>query len=226
MTLIYTNDFCRERSRSAPQLVYGWYSYELTQKKIPFVGLYCVGDQCVSDNGFYLKLVVPKNIFNYSFDEKCSIESYSEIFLDDGNSSTWQNGNNPPLPVNLTKVSGPSWKSKANLLLKRSGVEVSKWDLGEIAGSEFIDDIKILAQKVGQEFIYVILRYSYPSNPGSMGFGNCGAGVEEFIAYVEIDQSFEIRSFEKIQTNSCIDSIYDVIVEYDIQKPERGMKRK
>ena len=102
-------------------------------------------------------------------------------------------------------------------------IEVASIDLSEISGNEYIEDVEVLEQGTKKGHLHLIFRYSYQSNPGSYGRGSCGAGIEEFVGYIRVDGNFEVDTFDKLQTQSCIDSNAVVEVEYDKGHPEFGI---
>lgn len=117
-----------------------------------------------------------------------------------------------------------NWKTKAIITLEINNHEIANFDLTSLTKNEFIEKVKIIAQKRVNQSFHLILEYYHQSNPGSFGYGMCGAGIEEFIGYLKVNQDFDIEQFDQIQTLSCINSIdlTDQII-FDKENPELGI---
>ena len=209
-------------TRYTPRVVYGWYSYDNIGKKIPLVGHVCYADMCENS----MKLFVPENIFNYSFDENCDVINAREAFTTPQGKSamTWQIAEKERLSVELNVKEEFTWETKAYLEVFVNNIEMVSINFSEIAKNDYIESIEVIAEKVVNNNLHLIIRYSHQSNPGSFGGGNCGAGIEEFISYVKIDENFNPLNFHEIQSSSCIYNIYDKETEYDLSKPQDGIR--
>lgn len=209
--------------RWTPRLIYGWYMYDKIGKKIPIVGHVCYADACES----YLKIFVPEDPVNYSFDENCNLSGAKEVFEQKIGSDIleWQSKGGPKYPVQLTTAHAIDFSTKASLILKINGIDVGNYDLNKLAKNDYIETIELLTYKRDDNKFHLIFKYAHQSNPGSYGYGMCGAGSEEFIGHLTINSQLEVDSFYSIQTHSCIES-YEVEVMYDVNQPELGVKRK
>ena len=217
---------CKEDySRWTPREVYGWYMYDKIGKKIPLVGHVCYADVCES----LLELFVPENPIDYTFDEDCSLIGAKEVIRQKNgwasNRYEWQMKDAQSYPVYLEPTHAFSWSTQATLLLKINNIEIESFNLTELTENEYIENIEILGEKRVEDKFHLLFKYSHQSNPGSYGFGMCGAGVEEFVGHMAINSNFEVASFEKIQTRSCINSSDNVEVFFDVSHPELGLKR-
>lgn len=222
MRIEETNQSCAELvSRWTPRLVYGWYSYQKIGKKIPLVGHTCYADACETS----LELFVPNDPIDYEFDENCNMSNFKEKFtiMPGSDQMTWTLLGKEPVPVELDAIHTFSWKTDATLSLSINEQNIAIFDLNKIAKNEYIEQIDIIAQKRVNKLFHVIIKYSHQSNPGSFGHGACGAGIEEYIGYLKIDQNFSLIKFDQIQSQSCINSIYEAEINYDIQRPELGI---
>ena len=225
MYLINSYESCSEDySRWTPRKVYGWYMYDKVGKKIPLVGHVCYADACES----LLELYVPEDPINYLFDENCNLLEAKEVFRQergwDSNTFEWQMKGGQKYLVHLKPIYKFSWSTKANVTLTINNVDIETYSISELAENESIEDIAILGEKrVGDKF-HLLFKYSHQSNPGSYGFGICGAGIEEFIAHLVVDRDFEVVSFKKIQLHSCIESFDNDDIFFDANRPELGIR--
>jgi hypothetical protein len=88
-----------------------------------------------------------------------------------------------------------------------------------------IDEIKILASKaIGNDF-YSIFSFSHPSVLGSNGFGHCGAGYEQYLGWLHVGSTLEVKNFKYYHTESCISS-FEEKYEFDMNFPEKGIHEK
>ncbi|WP_151998426.1 MULTISPECIES: hypothetical protein [unclassified Imperialibacter] len=220
----YQSCKANESSRWTPHMVYGWYMYQKVGKKIPLIGHSCYADACETR----LKLFVPEDFTNYALDENCDLPNAKEVFtIQPGQSQMfWQMGKGEPLPVQLEDVHPFSFTSKARILLLMQGIEMASFNLNELSQKELIEGVKILAQKSINGSFHLIIDYSHQSNPGSGGHGSCGAGVEVYAAYIKIAQDLTVETFDQIQVESCLSNENNVDVEYDVNHPELGIRKK
>lgn len=207
--------------RSTPRKVYGWYMYDKVGVKIPLVGHVCYADIC--DN--VLELFAPEDPVDYAFDENCKIIGAKEVFRQNADSHLfeWQMKNGEKYPVELTPVHKSSFVTNANLLLKINNIEIESFNINKLAENDWIDSMEILASKRVNDKFHLIFKFSHQSNPGSFGFGMCGAGTEDFVAHMVVNNEFKAESFSKIQVASCVNSFDDVEVAYDPEHPELGI---
>jgi len=211
-----------EYNRWTPKMLYGWYMYDKVGKKIPLVGHFCNADACES----YIKIYVPNDPVNYTFDDNCALIDAKEIFTQDKDMAPygmeWQLNGGERLPVRLETKHKFKWTTKASLVLMINNIEIKTFNLSYLTQNELIENINILAKrKVGNSF-HLILEFSHQSNPGSYGYGMCGAGVEKYLSYLKINNTFDIEKIETIQTYSCIES-KEIEVDYNQNHPEQGI---
>ncbi len=226
MYLEESNESCSKYpSRWTPQKIYGWYMYDKIGKKIPLIGNVCYADACES----YLKLFVPENPIDYSFNENCDLINAKEAFIQkkgwSANKMEWNMKTGNTYPVFIEVEHKFSWVTTASLILKINDIELRSFDLSKLANNEYIEQINILAQKRVGDNYHIIFNYLHQSNPGSNGHGICGAGIEEFIGYVIVNNEFEVESFKSIQTLSCINS-FETEVIFNSEYPENGIEKK
>lgn len=211
--------------RWVPNKLYGWYMYDRIGKKIPIVGHYCYSDPCES----YKMLFVPQDPIDYIFDENCNIKDAKEIFRQERrwapNHMEWQMNDGVKYLVSLEVIHESTWKTKAYITLKINNIDIETFDLTKQTQNDYIENIDVLGKKRVDDDFHLILSYSHQSNPGSRGYGMCGAGFEKFLSYIKINNNFEIETFEKIQTYSCI-SFIETEVTFDIDNPELGFQIK
>ena len=225
MYLINSYESCSEDySRWTPRKVYGWYMYDKVGKKIPLVGHICYADACKS----FLELYVPEEPINYSFDENCNLLGAKEVFRQergwDSKTFEWQMKEGQKYPVHLQPVHVFDWSTKAHVTLTINAVHIETYNVSELAQNKYIEDIEILGEKSVDNKFHLLFKYSHQSNPGSYGFGMCGAGIEEFIGHMVVDSDFEVVSFKKIQLHSCIESFDNDDVFFDANRPELGIR--
>ncbi|MEQ8553905.1 MAG: hypothetical protein RIC06_08440 [Cyclobacteriaceae bacterium] len=225
MRLEESSKSCNEMaSRWTSRLVYGWYMYKKIGKKIPLVGSVCYADPCEK----FQELFVPADPINYTFNDKCDIIEFKEKFTQNRGDKVFywkQNGGNT-YPVTLNVTHEFSWKTSALLHFQINGLTITDINLTQLSQNEYIEGIKLIAQKAVSGQYHILLEYYHQSNPGSFGHGACGAGLEEYIAYLILNRNFEIESFEKTLYRSCINNIFSDEKPYDLERPELGITNK
>ncbi|NMM47616.1 hypothetical protein [Marinigracilibium pacificum] len=222
MRIEESGNSCSSKSTKwTPRLVYGWYMYTKIGTKIPLVGHVCYSDACES----YKELFVPSDPIDYSFDNECEMIDYKEKFTQQKGAKnfTWNQKGGKTYPVNLNVTHEFSWLTKATLGFKINNLTIAEFNLTELSENKYIEWVKIIAQKRVAGKYYLLFEYSQQSNPGSYGYGVCGAGIEQYVAHLIINENFEIESFDKVLHSSCINDIYDNELPYNIEKPELGL---
>ncbi|MDR1583630.1 MAG: hypothetical protein LBS55_10320 [Prevotellaceae bacterium] len=222
-------------------LLNGWYYYNNKKIKLPLIG-YERYFRTNSTDGKKIVLYVPVNILD-EINEKtnCELEKYKEIFIAEEENQEglyslqymqWKpDGKNSFLPVNLKKIQSPSLKTKVTITLEVRGIEMFYFNLTDNLSdlkdayqsyNTTIDNIEILASKAINNDFYLIFSFSRPSVPGSLGFGYCGAGYEDYLGFLHIS-SLEMKEFKYYQTDSCISFIKEKYM-YDENFPEKGIQ--
>lgn len=224
-------------------LLKGWYYYNNKKIKLPLTG-YEKYFNTDSGYGQRTALYVPMNILDTIGEEtSCELEQYKEIFITEndtqGGLHSLQNmqwkpaGKESFLPVKLKKVQSPSLETKATIALEVRGIEMFSFNLTDNLSNlkdsygqpynSYIDGVEILAAKnIGNDF-YLIFSFQHPSVPGSIGFGHCGAGYEDYLGFLHIS-SLETKEFKYYQTDSCLGLIEESYT-YDGHFPEKGIQK-
>lgn len=102
-------------------------------------------------------------------------------------------------------------------------MEFFSFNLSNATENKYIDAVNVLSSKVFDNNFYLIFSFEHMSNPGSIGLGNCGAGVEEYLGFLHINESFEVVDFNYYLTESCGHFIEQEYY-YDKEFPENGIK--
>ena len=233
MYLEYSWDWCgpNGNNRWDPRIVKGWYQYKKIGKRIPLLGAIDFGDR----REYTLKLFVPDNLLDTLDRTTCLPSKYKEMFfipeccysnrysLD---TMQWNKyGQDGFLPVFLKEIHLSSWKTTAILSLKLDNIELLEIDFSKLTSNEYIDKIDIEASKEVEGSFYFIIRYGHLTNPGWFGSGQCGAGWEEWLGLLEINNNLEIEKFEYFQRASCEKNI-DTEYIFDKSHPEKGFSIK
>jgi len=96
--------------------------------------------------------------------------------------------------------------------------------LSQMDEFDHIDDVKILTHKKVNGVYYILFWYEYRSNPSAKpGRGFCGAGYEEFVASLQLNNDFNVLKFKPEQVSSCIKSL-DKVYKYNKHHPEYGFR--
>lgn len=219
-----SNSTCFSNKYKQPlQVVYGWYKYGSDSKK-PLVGFIC---NTVCSN--FLQLYTPEDPISYTFDDNCNIPKAKEVFRQEQNWNdgrfVWQTSNGQKRNLWLEPVHTFSWVTNAQLLFYINGIELKTFSLNQLTNNDYIENIDILGEKRVDNKFYLLLRYSHQSKPGSYGQGMCGNGIEEYIAYLEVDADLKVTAFQKEQLNSCLYDIENDNILFDAKHPEHGIRK-
>jgi hypothetical protein len=211
----------------------GWYYYNSRKIKLPLIGSETIP---YSDRFDICKvtLYVPTDISDSIRENSCDLEDFKEIFVTNEAYSfeslqwSWRTNNNKSLlPVKLKEISKPSIEIKHSILLHVRGIEMFSFDLTDnLRNSDnfygnYVEQVNIEVSKLIDNDFYLIFSFSIPSNPGSYGMGNCGAGYEDYLGFLHI-KSFELKEFKYFHTTSCISS-FEEKYTYDKTAPEKGI---
>lgn len=202
----------------------GWYQYERIGTKIPLVGSFNQNDRFSG-----IKLFVPHSVFDTISENTCSLENYREIFINESEADftklNWKTAASKAYkPVSLEALHDYSYKTTATIDLEIGGIIYKSVNLTKLSGLEYINDIREVARKQAGDHFYLIFRFRQLSNPASRGGGQCGAGVEEYLGFLHVNDNLELEEFKYIQTNSCWKYIPEDNVEYDVNRPEKGIR--
>ena len=129
------------------------------------------------------------------------------------------------LSVDLEEKHSYSWATDATITLEIEKLEFIEINLTFLTGIEHIQSIEILSSKEIENEFYAIIEFGHMTNPGSNGRGYCGAGYENFIGFIKVDDSLELDKFEFYQTASCINYIPEESYLFDKGNPENGIKK-
>ena len=223
----------------------GWYYYNDRKIKLPLIG-YDKNFEVDNDSREKIALYVPVNILD-EIDEKtnCELESYKEIFIAENSEQSgfisfqnmrWKlDGKKSFLPVKLKEIQRPDTETKVTITLEVRNMEMFSFNLTDNLSdlkdaydqpyNRHIDNIEILASKAAGNDFYLIFSFAHPSVLGSIGFGHCGAGVEEYLGFLHIS-SLEVKEFKYCLTESCY-AYFDLESRctYDANFPEKGIQK-
>ena len=209
----------------------GWYYYNDRKIKIPLIG----SEKYYDINGvsaYKITLYAPTNIL----EDDCGVEKFNEIFVSDISfeSMQWKTSKSESfLPVKLKKIRRPLLETNAFILLYIRNIEMISFNLTDnlkglrdtyndfYGNHNYIDQIDIKSSKEIDNDFYLIFSFSQPSVPNSNGFGQCGAGYEEYLGFLHIS-SFEVKEFKYAQTFSCFRGILEEYT-FDADAPEKGI---
>ena len=128
------------------------------------------------------------------------------------------------LSVDLEEKHSYSWATDATITLEIEKLEFTEINLTFLTGIEHIQSIEILSSKEIENEFYAIIEFGHMTNPGSNGRGYCGAGYENFIGFIKVDDSLELEEFEFRQTTSCLKDIPENLYSFNKNNPENGIK--
>ena len=230
MYLELTWNYCgpNDNYKWNPRIIKGWYAYKKIGKKIPLIGSKDGGDEA----GYYLKLFVPENVLDTLDGENCSLDKFKEMFFIPAgyyserysmDTMQWtKHGQESFLPVYLKEVHPSSWKTNATLTLQLDHINLLSIDLSKLTSNEYIDKVEIEASKEIDGGFFFIIRFGHLTTPGWFGSGQCGAGWEEWLGLLEINNELEIEKFDYYQNASCSKNI-DAEYSFDKTQPELGI---
>jgi hypothetical protein len=225
MYLELTGGFCgsSNNNRWNPRLMKGWYEYKRIGKKIPLIGSFNGSDGA----DFYLKIFVPKSPMDTLNQLSCELNEYKEMFLIKYGYSMdtmdWMKyGQDTFLPVQLKETHPLSWNTLTTLSLSISGINFSEINLSELTNDQYIEKINVESSTYLNGKFYFIIRYGQSTIPGTSGSGHCGAGWEEWLGYLVINDELEIDKFEYYQSASCLEYI-ETEYSFDKKHPELGI---
>lgn len=226
MYLIPSTELCGESTNNKWKArgLKGWYEYKKYKKKIPLIG-----SIKSSDPNHFIKLFVPTNLSDSINNQTCDLSTYKELFITERSNSfsnlKWKTAKADSLiSVNLEPVHNFSWQTEASIKLTWRNLEIASFNISELTKLNSIESIKLLATKEINGNLYTIFSFGYWSMPGSNGGGQCGAGYEDYIGFMKINNNREISKFEFFQTSSCIYSFSEDF-SYDIDHPENGITK-
>lgn len=226
MGLYPSSGLCGDEGRSNKfrnQVKKGWYYYDKYKIKIPLLGT--VG---YSDAIRHIHLKVPSNYFDTLDLSNCQVTDYQEEFINQGNSSPtrmkWKKkGDTLYQDVKLDIIDTMNLKTEAFIEIYLNGILLREIDIGKKLGAYYLWDInEYYVKKIGK-YMHITFKTSEPSMPGAMGGGQCGAGDEDYIGYIKLNEKLEILRFDTKKIGSCID--YFSAEKYHIvkDKPELGL---
>lgn len=214
-----------DMNRFSPTVLNGWYQYDKIGKRIPLVGQIANDDS--SDE--FVTLYVPENPAQYEFNNDCQLTAYREVFRAKAccgfEKMTWQIKGKNTLPVNLKLVHDYSYDTKTEINFFINKIRMKTIDVSAKTGIAYIDYIDVLGQKEIDGEFYLIFQFGHSTNPGSRGYGMCGAGMEGYIGFLKLAEDFEVAEFKYIQNESCLRDLEEVDVAYDVENPERGIRQ-
>lgn len=230
MYLEVTWNYCgpNDNYKWNPRIIKGWYEYKRIGKKIPLIGSINGGDNAE----YYLKMYVPENVLDTLDGKTCTLDKFKEMFFIpvgyyserySMDSMQWTNhGEENFHPVYLKEVHPSTWKTLAALSFKVDNIELLKIDLSKLASNEFIDKVEVEAVKEFDGNFYFIVRFGHLTTPGWFGSGQCGAGWEEWLAFIQINNSLEVEKFEYFQNESCY-KLIEADYSFNKEHPEYGI---
>ena len=214
-----------------PRIVRGWYEYKKIGKKIPLIGSSHSGDS----REYSLKLFVPQYVLDTLDDKTCACKNYKEMFfIPEGyyeeryswDTMQWSKyGQEGFLQVYLKETHLSTWATTATLTFQNNNIGLVDFDLSNSSSNQYIDKIDIEASKEINGKFYFIVRWGHLTTPGWFGSGQCGAGWEEWLGLLEINNNLEIDKFEYYQSASCEKNI-DTEFIFDKSHPEKGFSIK
>lgn len=233
MYLEKTWDYCgpNDNYKWNPRIVRGWYEYKKIGKKIPLIGSLDQGDM----REYALKLFVPDRILDTLDGMTCNLINYKEMFfIPEGYYSNrycldtmqWSKyGQERFLQVYLKETHPSTWTTTATLSFQFDKIGLLDFDLSNSSSNKFIDKIDIEASKEINGNFFFIVRWGHLTTPGWLGSGQCGAGWEEWLGMLVINNDLEISKFEYYQNESCAKYI-DTQYSFDKEHPEKGISMK
>jgi hypothetical protein len=212
-----------------PRLLRGWYAYDRIGERIPLVGSHYSGDRAP-----FVELFVPATLadtFNFT---TCRPSAFRERFANetafDLEHLQWQTtGMSEPKPVSLTLVHPYELRTTATLELAYAGIPVRTYDLSGLSGLSYIEGVWDIDHKVVDGQLYLTFSFREPTIPGSSGGGNCGAGVEVYLAFLHLDAELNVVRFQHEKVDSCLGltpAQLDRLPSVIKGKPELGLIRK
>lgn len=216
--------FCNYESRwNFSYGIKGWYYYNNFKKKIPLLGSVeeSGGESC------FLSLFVPVNLLDTINRNSCGIEEYKEVFTTNESCSftsmKWKKSNQEDWSnVTLNLIQSINEETNAKIILEINGFDFYSFDLSDVTEIEYIESVNLLSSKAIDNNFYLIFSFNHMTNPGSNGHGYCGAGYEEYLGFLHINELFEIAGFEYYLTESC-DRYIEQGYGYDEEFPENGI---
>ncbi len=127
--------------------------------------------------------------------------------------------------VDLKETHPSSWKTNAQLSFEIGGISLLELNLSELVANEYIDTIDVEAASEIDGNFYFIVRFGHLTTPGWFGSGQCGAGWEEWLAFIQVNNSLEIEEFEYVQNESCY-KVIEAEYFFDKDHPEFGITEK
>jgi len=229
MYLELTGGFCgpNNNNRWNPRLMKGWYEYKNIGKKIPLIGSFNGSDGA----DYYLKMFAPITITDTLPLVNCELSEYKEMFFIKYGFSMdtmdWMKYGQNPLfyPVFLKETHQFSWHTVATLLLNINGFNLTEFNLSELTKDQYIDKVDVEASNYINGKFYFILRFGHTTIPGTSGSGYCGAGWEEWLGFLEINDELDVAKFEYFQNESCLNFI-ETVYHFDKSHPELGIMAK
>ena len=226
MYLIETAKTCREYSNDGKiaQGLRGWYQYEKIKKKIPLIG------SMIYDAEYFIKLYVPSNPLDTIDRKTCGVKEFKEIFIVENCCSPkgmkWRMADKEDfLPVDLEEKHRYSLATNATIILEIEKLDFTEINLTSLTGIEYIESIEIMSAKAIDNNFFAIIQFGHMTNPISNGRGYCGAGYEQFIGFIKVNNSLELDKFEFYQTASCLKDIPEDLYSFDKKNPENGIKQ-
>ena len=114
-----------------------------------------------------------------------------------------------------------TWKTETFVALWINGEKSFNLPLTSLTGNEFIDTIIVDSAKEINGNYYAIISFGHLSTPGYFGPGECGAGWENWLAFIHINPAFMFENFEFYHNQSCA-KLIDKQYSFDKSYPERG----
>lgn len=219
-------DFCGEGNvnRWKARSLHGWYAYQNVGTKIPLLG-----SIMFADPDPFVRLYVPPTLQAESDAITCEVKNYREVFTTSNSYQftdlLWQTKDmDEPYKVELETIHDFSWNTTTRIGFTWRGVELASLNLTERSGVPYIQWADVTAAKEINNEYYAIIEFGHVSNPGSTGSGYCGAGEENFLAFLKLNDQMEWETFEFHQVESCHKNLPEGTYSYDADFPERGIR--